>query len=152
MSEQIAMLSWWVQVLMVGLGGMLGTLSRFGVGKVVHWAHPLEANDWPMYVSASGTLVVNALGCFLFGVVWAGLIAMRPSWSGLAMLGLLTGFMGAFTTFSTFAFETHELYVRHGWLSAAGYWFLQNALGILLLMVGIWLVKLAAGGTAVLGG
>lgn len=62
-----------------------------------------------------GTLFVNVLGCFLLG--WL-LHADNPAHSHVK-LALGTGFLGAFTTFSTFGLQTHQLWERSGWLASA---------------------------------
>lgn len=82
--------------LLVGLGGVLGALARFGVGSLL----PGRTRD---------TLAVNVLGSFALGGLTAGLA------DGSGLLTLFgTGFCGAFTTFSSFAVETVELYERSG--------------------------------------
>jgi CrcB protein len=79
-------------VLLVGAGGVLGALARFAVGSWV----PDRQRD---------TLVVNVLGSLALGALTAGLAADATL---LTVFG--TGFCGAFTTFSSFAVETVELY------------------------------------------
>ena len=79
--------------LLVGAGGTLGALARHLVGTVL----PGERRD---------TLAVNVLGSFALGALTAG--TADPGL--LALFG--TGFCGAFTTFSSFAFETVRLYER----------------------------------------
>ena len=133
-----------VNLLMLMIGGAMGTLARFGVMKLVAWAHPLPGEEYPLYVSGSGTLIVNAVGCFFFGIIWAYLTEVKSGWSPIGMIAILTGFMGAFTTFSTFAFEAEQLYKHHGLWSAGGYWLLQNVAGLVLVCVGIWLGKVLA--------
>jgi CrcB protein len=76
-----------------------------------------------------GTLAVNTLGCFLFGVVWS-LAEERLVISGETRLVVLIGFMGAFTTFSTYAFETGAMLRDAEWWLAAGNVLSQNLLGI----------------------
>ncbi len=76
-----------------------------------------------------GTLTVNLAGSFLFGLVWA-LATERSVISGDVRIIVLAGFMGAFTTFSTFMFETGELIKDSQWLLAAGNLAIQNVLGL----------------------
>jgi CrcB protein len=54
---------------------------------------------------------------------------------------MLTGFMGAFTTFSTYMFETSQLLGASQWMWAAANFLGQNALGFLVLMLGSWLAR-----------
>jgi len=84
---------------------------------------------------ALGTLAVNGLGCFLFGVVWT-LAEERLVVSGETRLILLVGFMGAFTTFSTYAFETSAMLRDAEWLLAASNVLSQNVLGVLCFFLG----------------
>ncbi|WP_266075145.1 fluoride efflux transporter CrcB [Haladaptatus caseinilyticus] len=81
-------------VVLVGVGGMLGALSRYFVGQRV-------SGD------GRGTLAVNVLGSLFLGALTA---SFTPNASLLMLFG--TGFCGAFTTFSSFAFETVRLYER----------------------------------------
>ena len=108
-------------VLLVGAGGTLGALARHLVGTAL----PGERRD---------TLAVNVLGSFALGALTVGVA--DPGL--LALFG--TGFCGAFTTFSSFAFETVRLYERGHRRKAAG-----NA-GIHLAGA---LVAVAAGGALV---
>jgi CrcB protein len=82
------------------------------------------------------TLTVNCLGCFLFGFLWS-LAEERLIISGETRFVALTGFMGAFTTFSTFAFETSEQLRDAEWLMAGGNLAAHNLVGIALLILGI---------------
>jgi len=77
-------------VVLVGLGGMAGALARHLLGERI---------DRRTY----DTLAVNVLGSFLLGLLTAGPFGTVPT------LALGVGFCGAFTTFSTFAFETVRL-------------------------------------------
>jgi len=122
------------KLLALAVAGTLGTLARYGLGGLVQRLHE-SAFPW-------GTLVVNALGCFLFGVVWA-LAEERLVISGETRLVLLVGFMGAFTTFSTYAFETSAMLRDAEWLLAAGNLLAHNVLGIACFFVGVALGRLA---------
>ena len=81
--------------LLLGLGGALGAVSRYAVGRLLHGAAVPYA-----------TLVVNVLGSFLLGVVVFG------GASSETVLVVGVGFCGAFTTFSSFGFQTVELWER----------------------------------------
>jgi len=121
----------WQKLILMAAAGAAGTLARYGLGGLVQRAAG-EAYPW-------GTLAVNVAGCFLFGLVWE-MGEERLLISGEARLIVLVGFMGAFTTFSTFAFETGEMLRSAQYLAAAGNLVAQN-----LASVGALLVGLAAG-------
>lgn len=115
------------KLILIALAGALGTLARYGLaGLVQAWSSP--SFPW-------GTLVVNVLGCFLFGMVWT-LSMERMLLSAETRVIILTGFMGAFTTFSTFAFETGEFLRESQWWLAAGNLIAQNLLGLVCLFLG----------------
>ena len=107
---------------LIGLGGVLGANARYLVSL---WA----ANRWGV-AFPYGTLLINATGSFLIGFVLA-LVAARFGDSAEGRLLLVTGFLGAYTTFSTFAFETVALSrQRDHWPALA------NLLGSAVLGVG----------------
>jgi CrcB protein len=85
-------------LLLVGGGGFLGSVSRWLVAGWVHRA--LGVSAFPV-----GTLVVNVAGCLVIGLA-AGLAEGRGVLGPEARLFLLLGFLGGFTTFSTFGYET----------------------------------------------
>ena len=114
----------------LAVAGAAGTLARYGLSGV---AQKLGGAGF-----AWGTLSVNALGCFLFGLVWT-LADERLITSGQTRFIVLTGFMGAFTTFSTFAFETGRYLEDSQWGLAAANLLGQNVLGLTCLLLG-WAV------------
>ncbi|MBI1901371.1 MAG: fluoride efflux transporter CrcB [Planctomycetia bacterium] len=120
----------WIKLAWLAAAGAAGTLSRYGLGGLVQRLCG-ESLPW-------GTLAVNALGSFLFGLVWP-LAEERLIISGQTRFIVLTGFMGAFTTFSTFAFETSDMLRESEWLYAAGNVLAQNVLGIACLLLGLTL-------------
>ena len=124
------------QLLFIGLGGALGALARYGLATRVHG---LWAEAWPL-----GTLLVNALGSMGIGVVFVLLerAAIHPDWRSV----LMVGFLGAFTTFSTFSLETVELWMRGQQVYALTYAFGSVAICIAGALVGIVLTRALVGG------
>ena len=123
-----------VSFLLIGVGGFAGALARYGLGSAVQ---RLSGPFFP-----AGTLFVNVVGCFLLGVVMA-LVPDRPflSTSAETRAFLAIGFLGSFTTFSTFGWETMGL-LRDGRVLAAA----ANAgLSLLLGLAAIWLGAAAVG-------
>jgi CrcB protein len=89
------------RTLAVGLGGALGAIARYWVSGLVARLSGQHAFPW-------GTLTVNVAGAFVLGVLMgatvSGRIVVHPTFRTFVAVGLL----GAFTTFSTFAYETLE--------------------------------------------
>ncbi len=86
--------------MVVAAGGALGAVARYGVNLAValFWRR-----SFPL-----GTLIVNVTGCFILGL-FATLAAERMEIAPLWRLFVATGFVGAYTTFSTFEYETQRL-------------------------------------------
>jgi len=95
-----------IRVLLIGLAGALGTLSRYGVGV---WAGKALGASFPY-----GTLIVNVTGCFLIALV-AQIAISTTLLSPTMRLTLTTGFMGGLTTYSSFNYETTALLRDRGW-------------------------------------
>lgn len=117
-----------IQLLAVGAGGFLGAISRTIVSnQMYHWL----GKDF-----VYGTLTVNAIGSFSLGLLTMLMIdkfQISIEWKAF----LIIGFLGAFTTFSTFAFET-VLYLQQGAVEKAIINIIANvALTILLVWIGI---------------
>lgn len=122
----------WLRLALIGLAGGAGALARYGLAG---WVQRAGGDAFPW-----GTLTVNMLGCFLFGLVWALGGEGRPL-SSDARLILLSGFMGALTTFSTFASDTNVLIGVGRWPAAALNVGGQVLAGLLLLSLGLLLGK-----------
>lgn len=114
-------------LVLLSIAGAAGTLARYGMSELV--SH-LIGRKFPW-----STLSVNLIGSFLFGLVWT-LADERKLISPQAGLVILTGFMGAFTTFSTFAFESSQLFSSGRWPLAVANLVAQNGLGLLAVLAG----------------
>jgi fluoride exporter len=123
----------WQKLLFIALAGSLGTLARYGLGGLVQ--------EYSGKVFPWGTVVVNLLGCFVFGILFSSLEERWPA-SGEVRSIVLIGFLGAFTTFSTFIFETRKLLEDAQWLPAIGYFTFHNIGGLLALVAGLALGRL----------
>ncbi len=114
------------QTLAISIGAILGANARYWIGL---WAKELFATSFPL-----GTFIVNVLGSLLLGFLVA-LSLKRGDLSQTTLLLLGTGFMGSFTTFSTFSVETVLLITSGNWQLA-----LFNVAGSIALgLGGVWL-------------
>lgn len=101
--------------LLVGLGSGFGGMARFGVSDIVLRLSPDEGGlrfPW-------GTLVANVSGCFLIAVLAALVLGDgRPMLDPAGRQLLMVGFLGGYTTFSTFSLQTLELALAGDWATA----------------------------------
>ena len=117
-------------VLAVFLGGGLGALARFGLGSMIQTRVP---GAFPV-----GTTIVNAVGCLAIGAVGVVILnssapaQTREAWRLVAVVG----FLGGFTTFSAFSWETLELVDARRYALAAAYVLLTNALCLACVAIG----------------
>jgi CrcB protein len=117
-----------LKLALVFLGGGLGSCLRFLVG---YWAVHQYAGATRFPV---GTFAVNVVGCLAIGVV-AAAYAGRLFTDDLSRALVVIGFLGGFTTFSTFGFETFALFRNGNPGLAAGY-----AVGSMVLGIGaVWI-------------
>ena len=119
-----------IKLLVVGIGGFIGAVSRYGLSGLVH---RLYTGPLPL-----GTLTVNVLGCLVIGAVMA-LVEDSQLFSPNARLFVSIGLLGSLTTFSTFGYETIEL-LRDNMLRLALLSILAN---VVLGVAAVWLGRAA---------
>ena len=123
------------QMIAVCLGGAAGALARYMITGAVHRRYP-ELLPFPF-----GTLVVNVLGCLVIGILMA-LVVERDLLPENVQLLLVTGFLGSLTTFSTFGYETLQLFsdnnLRFAFWNVAA----NVCCGFAAVFTGHWLAKL----------
>lgn len=122
-----------MNILLVLAGGGLGALSRWAVSLL---AAVLFGSKFPW-----GTLIVNLMGCFLIGFVYSlgdrtGLV------NHSVRLFFMTGYLGALTTFSTYALETVNSTQMAGSAVAVINFCFNNFFGVALVFLGIWLGRI----------
>jgi CrcB protein len=114
-------------ILLVGLGGFIGSVARYLAGGYVQ--QTAKSIDFPY-----GTLAVNVIGCFIIGFL-SQLAETRGVFTNQSRLLVFTGFLGGFTTFSSFGNETINL-ARDGQMMNA----LANVGANLILgLLAVWL-------------
>ena len=124
-----------MRLLLLALAGAAGALCRYGIYR---WLAVEAAGSFPW-----ATVAANGLGSFLFGLVWVLADEAEVLTSDQRVI-ILAGFLGAFTTFSTFAFETTAL-LQGGFVGRALLNVLvQNVGAVLCVLAGIWAGRAAA--------
>ena len=119
-------------MLLIGMGGFIGALSRYAVGGLVQ-------NLSRGIAFPHGTIAVNVIGCFLIGGL-AYLADTRSLFSAHTRMFLFIGVLGAFTTFSTFALDSLQ-WLHNGAVMKVAIYVLSSVVGSLL---GVWIGYLAA--------
>ena len=123
-----------LKILMVGVGGFAGAICRYLVYEATLI---LYKGAWfPL-----GTLTVNISGCFVIGIL-GGLSETREIITPEIRALVFVGFLGGFTTFSTFAYENHIFLKGSDYLTMLPYIILTFTLGISAVFLGLYLAKL----------
>jgi CrcB protein len=120
------------KIIYLALAGAAGTLARYWLGGLISRN---VSTGFPI-----GTAIINIAGCLAFGLLWA-VIESRLSISSQLRTIIFVGFFGAFTTFSTFAFETAQLLDESQWLWASVNIISQNVLGLIGMVGGLAIGK-----------
>lgn len=125
----------WDVLVVIALGGGLGSLARYGLEAVV----PATANGFPV-----GTFAINVSGSFALGLL---MVYVLEVWSPRRYLRpfLAVGFLGGYTTFSTFAAEIRGLLARSAWFVADSYAVDSLLAGLAAVWVGVVLGRIIAG-------
>lgn len=120
------------ELIAVALGGMIGSVTRYGVGvlAVRRWG-----SYWPM-----ATLAVNIVGCFAIGYLVTK--AKKEGWLNSEWeIGLRSGFLGGLTTFSAFGLEVTQLWQENRYAGAFLILMLNVGVGIAAVIAGQWLAN-----------
>lgn len=118
-----------MQIFTVALGGAMGAVSRFLMGNVVS---KFLGSAWPY-----GTFIINIVGCFCMGVLMT-VIVERQLLPAVWRLFLCVGFLGGFTTFSSFGYEAFSLINGGRLLEALAYVGGSVLLGLMTAAVGVF--------------
>lgn len=119
------------KIMAVALGGAVGSVGRYIIALV---ATRLTGTEFPL-----GTFIANGLGCLLIGFFWSWFD--RVHISNEFRLFLFTGFLGGFTTFSTFARESLQFFKAGEPFHAFGYILASNVAGLGVVAAGFILAE-----------
>ena len=122
-----------LSIIVIAIGGALGALSRYGLGL---WISNKWNQGFPL-----GTFIINITGAFLLGflnILFVERLTLSPLWR----LGIGIGFLGAYTTFSTFGYEVIMLLEGGSLLTAGLYTLLSVVVGFTGVALGVGLARL----------
>lgn len=123
----------WQTLLFVGLGGALGSAARYSLTLMSNVL--LGATGYPF-----GTLLVNMLGSGLFGFLVVALSTPAVTSESLRA-GIMVGFLGGLTTFSTYSADTISLADTHHWTMSIVNVVANNSAAISCALLGSWIAR-----------
>ena len=118
--------------LVVGMGGFVGANARYLLGR---WALQRWGTGFPY-----GTFVINILGCLILGLF--GTLADRLAWNDYWRFLVAIGFVGAFTTFSTFEYKSFQLVSQGSFAHAAVNILGSVIIGFIAVYIGVVIARL----------
>ena len=119
-------------LILIGIGGFIGAIARYGIAL---WIGQRWSRSFPL-----GTFIINVTGSFLIGLLmtlFSERFLVNPQWRLL----LVVGFLGAYTTFSTFEYETGALLKDGEWLIAGTNAVFSVIVGFIALKLGEIIAK-----------
>lgn len=119
-----------IKLLIIGAGGFVGAITRYLFGNYVQGLTRSTAFPY-------GTLTINVLGCLLIGYLF-NLPSLHKTLDAEARLLLITGFLGAFTTFSTFGNESMRMMQKNEIGPALAYIAASLLGGLVAVWIGQW--------------
>lgn len=119
-----------MNILAVAVGGFFGAILRYGIGILL----PHE-QGFPI-----STFLVNSIGCFVLAF-FLTIFAVRAKLHEWLQVAIGAGFIGSFTTFSTFSVESLRLFEQHQYLEGISYVCLSVIVGVTFAWIGMWLAQ-----------
>jgi len=120
-------------VILVGIGGALGSIARYGSGVLV-------GRIWPTTFPLA-TMLVNIAGSLAMGLFIGWLARTTPAWQADARLFVAIGVLGGFTTLSSFSLDTVSLIERGEWGQALLYVLLSVVISVAALFAGLLITR-----------
>ncbi len=121
-------------LLLVGVGGFLGAIARYAVGAALANRYG-QGPSWPV-----GTFLINITGCFAIGfflTLTTERITVNEGWRYFFPIG----FVGAYTTFSTYSYETVRLVQSGAWGRALSYVVGSTVMGYAAVLLAMWTAR-----------
>ena len=127
-----------IELIAIALGGAIGAVARFSLGQ---WIGDTLGTEFPW-----GILLINVLGSFAIGILFVTLVEQAQS-NAVFRSFLIVGFLGAFTTFSTFSLQTLALFETGRFIAALTYVFGSVTLSLGAVAAGVLIARQLTGGS-----